>query len=279
VPLGILAGCVGPVSVPKACWSTLGLPLLLLPLSQAGWLNERRLGLETGDEAYLQAALRDGPKTERAHFELAEALYARGRREEAVVEWRTARAAPYLVRQGLFDLALAVDPQDVEAREGAAWTPVRPVTPEDEAGRAAELVGDDAVAEQRYQVLAAIDPVGYYRLGELYARMGMVGAAVSELEQAVRLIPNQEDFRLALAHAYQDAGSEKAIDQYRAVSDLDPGNWEARLALHPEQAVPHDLEAVHRPTRPDRNAVERVFGDMTGNAGNGGEQLVDITKH
>jgi len=232
VPLGVLAARVGPIAIPRPAWAAVGVPLLLLPLTQATWLAERRLGLETGDPRYLQAALRDGPQTERAHFELAQALFASGHPTEAIPEWRQAHAAPYLVRQGLFDLALAVDPDDPEAREGSLWTPVRPRLPEDQRGRGFELSGQDSRAEQEYLRLADLDSIGFYRLGQLYLRTGRLDEAVSELRRAVRGIPNQEDFRLALARAYSAAGQEdEAQREYGTVLTLDPGSTEARRAL------------------------------------------------
>jgi hypothetical protein len=232
IPLAMLLSGAGSFTMPKQAWAAIAAPLLLVPISQANWVAERRMGLRTGKAIYFQDALRDGPKTELAHFELAQALFASGDEPGAIQQWRLAKAAPYLVRHGMYDLALAVDPNDPEAREGWLWTPVRPVLPLDQAGRAAELAGDDAGAERQYLALSTLDPVGYYRLAELNARHGEAGAAVAELEQAVQAIPNQEDFRLALARAYRETGQAvRASEEYAAVLDLDPGNRDAAASL------------------------------------------------
>src|SRR5205807_7862701 len=106
IPLAILAASGRPAAVPKLAWAA---PLLLLPLSQAIRLAD----------------------TEWAHFQRAQALHAAGRPDDAVPEWRLAKAAPYLVRQRQFELALAVDPHDAEAKESQLWTPIRPRLPAD----------------------------------------------------------------------------------------------------------------------------------------------------
>jgi O-antigen ligase len=232
VPLGLLIAQVGPLAVPRGAWLALALPLFLLPMSQLKWLAERRLGLETGDPRYLQAALNDGPTTERAHFELAQALFASGADSRAIQEWRLAKATPYLLRQGRYDLAQSVDPSDPEAKEGPLWTPVRPALHLDKLGRAAELAGNSRQAEMAYEDLSKSNPVGSYRLGELYLRAGKQDQAITQLEKAVQAIPNQEDFRLALAQAYSLRGDgEEARREYLAVLDLDPGSAQARAGL------------------------------------------------
>ncbi len=199
LPLGIVAARV-PAVLPKPARSLAAVPLVLLPASQAIRL----------------------PETEWTHFQRGQALFSAGRTDEAVREWRLAHAAPYLVRQGRFDLALLVDPQDEEAREGELWTPVRPRLPADVQGRAAELAGDYQRAEAFYRLLR--DPIGLYRLGVLDLRTGRTEQALRELQAAARAIPNQEDFRLALARAYDQAGdSERAREEYQAVLKLNPG--------------------------------------------------------
>jgi hypothetical protein len=276
-----------------------------LQLQPKSWPVERGLGL-LGSVAWLQAAVRDGAPGALVHAELAQALEASGQPEAAVVEWRAAGAAPYLVRQALATddadareqlllTALEVEPRDADARtslaelylsqarlaeargvlQGSAnasyprlllglmdyWLdgnldlavsqlrdapegapaiaemlrdaggqPAAGSGASDTLGRAYQALGLYAQADAEFRRIA--DPIGRYDLGQLQVEEGQPRLALTQLRQAVQAIPNQEDFRLALARLYLDTGSlGQARQEYRVVLALDPGNLVARRAL------------------------------------------------
>jgi tetratricopeptide (TPR) repeat protein len=159
--------------------------------------------------------------------------------------------------------------------------------PSDTLGHAYEAVGDSIDAAAEYGRVGSgprADPIGRYDLGRLRIASRDLRQGIPELQAAVRAIPNQEDFRLALARAYVlDGALSGAVQEYRAVLALDPGNLEARragdaLALHAEQAVSHDFEVFHGLAGADGHAVERMLGYVARDAGDGREELVDIAQ-
>ncbi|MFI5268391.1 MAG: tetratricopeptide repeat protein, partial [Chloroflexota bacterium] len=100
----------------------------------------------------------------------------------------------------------------------------------DTLGRAYQALGLYAQADAEFRRVA--DPIGHYDLGELRLEEGQPQPALAQLRQAVQSIPNQEDFRLALARLYLHTGSmDQAKREYRVVLELNPGNVEARRAL------------------------------------------------
>jgi Tfp pilus assembly protein PilF len=100
----------------------------------------------------------------------------------------------------------------------------------DTLGRAYQALGLYAQAGAEFRRVA--DPIGHYDLAQLRLEEGEPVPALSQLREAVQAIPNQEDFRLALARLYLHIGSiDQAKQEYRVVLSLDPGNAEARRAL------------------------------------------------
>ncbi|MFI5269999.1 MAG: tetratricopeptide repeat protein, partial [Chloroflexota bacterium] len=89
--------------------------------------------------------------------------------------------------------------QDAGGRQGAGSVA------SDTLGRAYQALGLYAQADAEFRRVA--DPIGRYDLGELRLEEGQPQPALAQLRQAVQSIPNQEDFRLALARLYLHTGS------------------------------------------------------------------------
>ncbi|MDE3076273.1 MAG: tetratricopeptide repeat protein, partial [Chloroflexota bacterium] len=102
-------------------------------------------------------------------------------------------------------------------------------------GRMYEMLGMDRRAEGEFIRVAygqPSDPIGNYLLGRLSLKEGNQADGIRELRAAVRAIPNQEEFRLALARAYARGGEvEAAKREYAVVLALDPGSAEARAVV------------------------------------------------
>ena len=197
-------------------------------------------------ERLLLTALQVDPNQAGAHQQLAELYLSQSRFPEAravLKEWHDASYAKLLL--GLMDYWLDGDietaskqlqdaPEGAQAladmRQDAAGQPPAGTAAVDTLGRAYEALGLDTQAEAEFRHVS--DPIGHYDLGRLRIAQGEPEAALSQLRLAVRAIPNQEDFRLALARLYvQIGGLGDAKREYRVVLDLDPGNTEAQRAV------------------------------------------------
>jgi len=151
----------------------------------------------------LQSALDENPEDPALHRLVAQTLSDAGH-EDLAAPWRDSAA-------------------ELE-REGHPSSDV--------AGRVYEAAGRYDLARQEFAHVAAGDPIGSYDLGQLQVLEGQPAAALQLLSQAVQAIPNQETFRLGYARALMLAGEPRlALQQYRAVLALDPGNIEAQQAL------------------------------------------------
>src|SRR5439155_11285361 len=129
-------------------------------------------------------------------------------------------------------------------RDAAAWrrlaaAPSGAERP-DMLGHAYEVLGLYQLAETEYRRLAVVsdDPIIAFDLGQLELERGFPEDGVAALRRAIQAIPNQEDFRLALARLYMQAGRpNEAVMEYRVVLDLDPGSVEAQAAIKAPVAV------------------------------------------
>jgi Flp pilus assembly protein TadD len=115
-------------------------------------------------------------------------------------------------------------------------TPVNPATQRafDDASRALRSGRVDE-AERAYRALAQANPeLGgpHANLGVIYRQAGKLKEAVSELEQATRLSPQQPIYLNQLGIAYRQQGEfAKARDAYQRAVALDPGYAAAVLNL------------------------------------------------
>ena len=76
------------------------------------------------------------------------------------------------------------------------------------------------------------DATRYYLLGMLAISDKKPELAIKDLEQSVALNPYNENARLELADLYYEKGQEeKAMDQYKKVTEIDPQNTEAIWSL------------------------------------------------
>ncbi len=203
------------------------------------------------DEQGLLLALAVDPQNAEAYDALAR-LYLRQRRDAEARQALRARAAlPHPAYADLLlallaerqdggdalasayvQLALQAAPDDEALSRAAGSPPPRNARASDTLGRAYEEIGEPALAEDEYRRVAGVDPIGHYDLGLLHLDNGRLDGAIAHLRQAADAIPNQEDFRLALARAYAIAGDlAHAAQEYRVVLDLDPGNPEARASV------------------------------------------------
>jgi Flp pilus assembly protein TadD len=91
----------------------------------------------------------------------------------------------------------------------------------------------EAVAECREAIrLDAAYPAPRVVMGGSLLALGRVGEAVTTLEAAVKLRPKERLAREQLARAYERAGRPAAaIEEYRALRDLDPGDPELAYQL------------------------------------------------
>jgi len=90
-------------------------------------------------------------------------------------------------------------------------------------------------------------PYAISMLGVEHLKAGQLDAALSELEQAVRLLPGRPENRSNLAYAlYRTGQTGRGLEQARKALQLDPGRPKTRLVLGMlllEQGS-HDAEAV-----------------------------------
>jgi arylsulfatase A-like enzyme/Flp pilus assembly protein TadD len=138
---------------------------------------------DPGASAAQVEAERLSPDIARAHYDLANALAALGRGDEALTHYRD---------------ALAVNPDHLEARYNLAITLA-------ESGRVDEAAGEleQLLARQPDFVQAYLD------LAEARRVQGRAGEAVTLLEQAVRIRPDFAPAHVRLARALMQVGREE----------------------------------------------------------------------
>lgn len=109
--------------------------------------------------------------------------------------------------------------------------------------------GDYEKAELEYQSarqLAQMDPVAISRLGEIYFIQGRQGPAVSFLQKAVEINPDNNTARLLLARLRFDFGRPgDAYEMARQVLAKEPGNTDA-LVLLADTAAPAQVPAARQ---------------------------------
>ncbi|HEX4234184.1 MAG TPA: tetratricopeptide repeat protein [Caldimonas sp.] len=141
----------------------------------------------------------------------------------------------------------AVTPGSSGTTSSAAAAPVRPAPPVYAApvNPATQRAFDDASrtlrsgrvdeAERAYRALAQANPeLGgpHANLGVIYRQAGKLKESVAELEQAVKLSPQQPIYLNQLGVAYRQQGQfAKARDAYQRAVALDPGYAAAVLNL------------------------------------------------
>ena len=158
------------------------------------------------DLALYQHAIDVVPDNYLARFNLAAALEARGRTDEAIAQLREAvRVRPYYVpaRAELGQLLAMQDRPDEALRELQAAVNLRP---------------NDAIA--------------HFRLGSVLGSLGRNSEAASEFSQATRLQPDNADahfdFGIALA---QEGKVHEAADEFGATLRLRPDDADAHFNL------------------------------------------------
>ena len=141
-----------------------------------------------------------------AYYNLASALEAQGKTDEAVIQLREAvRVRPYYV-------------------------PARA-----ELGQLLASQGHTAEALQELQTAVRLrpdDPVAHFRLGSVLGSLGRTNDAATEFAETVRLQPNNPDahYNLALALAQQDHVSD-AAREFAATIGLRPDDADAHFNL------------------------------------------------
>jgi len=210
-------------------------------------------------ERLARAMIRDHPGYAEAHGELARALEAQGRADEALqillqvgqglAHGESAAAGiPYLERA----LRLAPDSAGVHAALGHALLADRAYRRAGEHLRRAMELGERGLAAHIYLGSAlweSGDAVGaeevlrlalglgrslpaLQTLGGFLVWRGEFAEAVRLIEEAVALDPGSIPLRLDLARALDGAGrTERAIAVYRRLTELDPALTEPRYAL------------------------------------------------
>lgn len=174
-----------------------------------------------------------------ARVDLAWAFYFSGRKDEAFVELRAAIDNPrqedwesiiargemgmYYLREGqwqdaieYYQWALALGPGYIQYRLWLGDAYMKSGKFDLAENELRRTIRDTQVEEYR--------STAYYFLGELYALEGQTNQSVSAYAQAVRISPDNLEFRLYLARAYENAGQwEQALSE-----------WESMLTLRPD---------------------------------------------
>jgi Flp pilus assembly protein TadD len=134
------------------------------------------------------------------------------------------------------------------------------------------LVEDEAYAPAARTLLRAVatapdDGQAHYYLGLAYAGMGRAGAALSEIEDAVRLQPAETRYRVGLAGLLLDQGRlAEARAELERVTRSRPGAADVRLLL-----------AEARRRSGDRAAMEREYREVIRQAGD--SALGELARH
>jgi tetratricopeptide (TPR) repeat protein len=110
------------------------------------------------------------------------------------------------------------------------------------------------------------DPWPYYTMGTMYTNLKRYDEAIANLEKALALEPEEDEFKLHLAIAYAQKGNEKALDLYREVVERNPENSMAHVRLgwlntwlgRPEEAIEEHKLAIR--LDPDNVYAHRGLG-------------------
>lgn len=213
------------------------------------------LALDQGDaraaSISFSSALQRGRADALTHWRLAEALDRMGESKQALIQWRAANAAAYLLNQGLarrhskdwggaerFLLRAAeIDPQDATiahtvgvfywewgkfeaAREQLQVTQRLETRPYEAAlvrGELSQLKGDFKDAAERYREAIALLPArpdAYQRMSDVFVADGKSDQAIALLEQALAHVKAGYSLRLKLAQLLMQGAN---YDQARQV--------------------------------------------------------------
>jgi Flp pilus assembly protein TadD len=155
---------------------------------------------------HYRTAIQLDPKDASAHCGLGVALKAKGKVEEAIKHYRT---------------AIRLDPKYAQAHNNL--------------GAALKAKGKVEEAIQHYRLAIQIDPKLAYahtNLGKALKDKGKVEEAIQHYRQAIRLDPKYASAHYNLGRALHDKGEvEVAIRHYRTAVKLNPGYAEAHCNL------------------------------------------------
>ena len=204
----------------------------IVVLAFAGITARRNLDYRS-EKTLWQSAVQAVPDNARAHNNLALALQAEGKLEEAVLSYRRALelnpnmsqahnnlgGSLYRLRRlpeasAVLRQALVVRPYFLEARYNL--------------GQALLGVGEYEQAVVHLRQVLVVEPdmfAARFKTGEALLGLGRVDEALANFVRAGQLRPDDIDTRLYLGRAYEQLGRAlEAADTYRRVLELQPSN-------------------------------------------------------
>ncbi|MGO9465163.1 MAG: tetratricopeptide repeat protein [Isosphaeraceae bacterium] len=193
-----------------------------------------------------------------AHYNLGNALQARGKLEEAVAEYRTAIRLKPDYAEAHVNLGNVLDEQAKPEEAIPEYRTAIRLKPDHadahtSLGTALDDQGklEEAVAEFRTAIrLEPDDADAHYNLGIALRKQVKLEEAVAEFRTAIRLKPDDADARYGLGLALKAQGKlEEAVAEYLTAIRLNPGDAEAHFslgnALH-DQGKPEEAVAEYR---------------------------------
>jgi tetratricopeptide (TPR) repeat protein len=204
----LVALLAGQVVLRKPRWSVPVATALALVTVLYSLGTVQRNGVWKDDESLWSDVVQQSPNSAVPHYNLASALNARGRIDEAIAEYQTAiRIQPAVIAytslgaayqaKGLINeaieqyrLALRLQPGDADAHTYLAI--------------AYAESGDLNNAIEHFRIAVQLQPdsaIAQYGLGRAYLDKGQLEEAIPYLESAVRLNPDESLFRSALNEA------------------------------------------------------------------------------
>ncbi|MFO0752416.1 MAG: tetratricopeptide repeat protein [Thermodesulfovibrionales bacterium] len=129
-------------------------------------------------------------------------------------------------RNGQYEEAIKAYQKVVELRPGNGYAYFKIGTAYGNLSRPGEAVG---ALKKATRLLPGYAPA-YNNLGVEYGKLGKTGEEIPVLKKAIQLRPKYASARYNLGVAYLKAGNIKAaLEQYRALTDIDSGTAEALL--------------------------------------------------
>jgi O-antigen ligase/Flp pilus assembly protein TadD len=113
------------------------------------------------------------------------------------------------------------------------------VEPHLHAGNYLSRTGNDTLAMEAYLRAAGymkterpVRPTYFYEISRFYVKKGMYGNALSIMREAVRISPDNVKMRLLVAGLYEKLEMPReAIEEYRHITAIEPGNREAKKRI------------------------------------------------
>jgi len=211
-------------------------------------------GLAAEAERLLHRAVTLAPNSAEAHGNLAAALQAMGRREDAVVRYQQALALRPAMVDAQFGLAACLQALGRLGDAIACYEAVlgtQPAHPEANFGLATLLSELDRTEESitRYRAALAADPdfaEASYSLGEVLRRNGRIEEAIACYRQALDVDPHYNEALVALGQSLQRLDrDDEAMAAYRTVLETDPDSVAAHHGLASVLCGKHrDAEAI-----------------------------------